>query len=156
MDKEFLDAIEAATDQFLKLAVNAEHRKLQEKLEQFATELGFPDKVPGGLDRRYPDVLREGIKYPRVLFVGDAKDAAHQRAKDSSEQFLNYLESIESRCQKGLIGALIVVATNDAGAAEEWKETLPELATGAKLKVGFIDSRQIKDFGFVVTMAARQ
>jgi hypothetical protein len=153
--KDELREVIKATLQLIKEAEGSEHIRLREIAEELATGAGFPTDV-SELDGCYPDVLRIGKTYPRVMFVADAKDAANQRATDSRAQILGYIQSIKKRLDAGLHGAIVLIATNDEKAAREWEEALPVVAKEAGVTVAGCQYIPADKNTFLIVLASRK
>lgn len=106
-----------------------EHRRLKKDLEEFAHDHGFADDSVDFYKEIEPDVLKNHSTQ-NYLLVGDAKDANHERVTHSAtrRRVNAYLAEFGRRLEGGEIdGGIIVIATNDETAADDWKSELPEM-----------------------------
>lgn len=104
-----------------------EHERLKMELEEWARGLGYTSPAEF-TDGSKPDIL---LVKPsnNFLFLGDAKDSAHERATRSStaQRIFKYLKSYarvlvdRTPGEEPTNGGYIAIATNSSEAAEEWQ-----------------------------------
>lgn len=153
-DKKDRELLRETIRELLKEAEAAEHRRLRGLLEALADRMDFTKPVKD-LDGKLPDVHLLHATQANLMFIADAKDAAHQTIGDSAEQITGYLASIGKRIAAAKdTHAVFVIATNTEKAARDWEAGMPRLAKDAGVTIEGPDFivRDVKSY-FVAAIA---
>jgi hypothetical protein len=114
----------------IKEAESNEHRRLKERLGQWAVSKGYSEAQIAFESGVEPDVLRLNAEGP-LLFVGDAKNFATEPAsrlatrRRLAQYFRKFAGALEAKIIKG---GTLAVATNSEKGAQEWVAELNAMA----------------------------
>jgi hypothetical protein len=139
-----------------KVAVTEMHKRLQKTLDSFGANRGYEQPVT--LRDCNPDVSRIHEERGSVfLFLGDAKVAENETPdnRETVSRISRYVRTFAEMLEAGDIkGGCIAIATDDEGAADEWRSCLNFLTGAADIVSG--DSKpadyiiEAAEVGFII------
>lgn len=116
--------------QMEKTAIDKEHKRLQEDLENWSNENNFTESVKNYFNG---EIIPDIVKYnpiSKLLLIGDAKDSTNETSNrnETRERIFSYIGALNASIDNEFIkGGVIAIVTNNEVVANGWSLTLSEI-----------------------------